>query len=187
MPKLDGKRIAILATHGFEFSELDVPRRRLKEMGAEVVVVSPESGPIRGWSDGDWDGEIPVDLPLSDATAEAFDALVLPGGQINPDLLRVEEAAVDLVRAVFDAKKPLAAICHGPWLLIEAGVVKGREATSYRSIRTDMVNAGAAWRDAAVVCHEGLITSRHPGDLDAFVDKIAEEVLEGRHQRRRVA
>ncbi|MFO7854157.1 MAG: type 1 glutamine amidotransferase domain-containing protein [Paracoccaceae bacterium] len=187
MAKLDGKRIAILATHGFEFSELDTPRTKLKEMGAEVDVISPEGGEIRGWQGDDWGDSIPVDRTLQDAEAGDYDALVIPGGQINPDLLRVNDRAVGMVRAFFEQKKPLAAICHGPWLLIEADVVRGRQATSYKSIRTDMKNAGAEWTDAPVVCHQALITSRHPGDLGAFVDKIAEEVIEGRHEARRTA
>ncbi len=184
MADLAGKRIAILATHGFEQSELLVPRDRLREMGAEVQVISPESGPIRGWKGADWGESAEVDGPLDGATHDAFHALVLPGGQINPDLLRATPAAVELVKAFHDARKPIAAICHGPWLLIEAGVVRGRRATSFASIRTDMINAGARWEDEAVICDEGIVTSRKPDDLEAFVAKIAEEVLEGKHLSR---
>ncbi|SFH92976.1 type 1 glutamine amidotransferase domain-containing protein [Albimonas pacifica] len=184
MADLTGKRIAILATHGFEQSELLVPRDRLREMGAEVHVVSPDAGPIRGWKGADWGESAEVDRRLEDVNHDAFHALVLPGGQINPDLLRANRGAVDFVKAFHDAKKPIAAICHGPWLLIEAGIVRGRRATSFGSIRTDMINAGARWEDEAVICDEGIVTSRKPEDLDAFVNKIAEEVLEGKHHAR---
>ena len=187
MSKLDGKRIAILSTDGFEQSELEVPRDKLRRAGADVVVVSPESGSIRGWKGKDWGDKVDVDLALSQARAKDFDALVLPGGQINPDLLRVEKEAVALVRDFHDAGKPIAAICHGPWLLIEADVVRGRSATSYHSIRTDMANAGAAWRDEEVVTDQGIVTSRSPDDLDAFCDKLIKEVAEGRHHRRQAA
>ncbi len=187
MADLTGKRIAVLATHGFEQSELLVPRDKLREMGATVHVISPESGEIRGWKGSDWGESAEVDAPLDGASATDYDALVLPGGQINPDQLRVNEKAVGLVRDFHEAKKPIAAVCHGPWLLIEAGMIKGRKATSYKSIRTDMINAGADWRDEAVVVDEGIVTSRNPDDLDAFVAKIAEEVLEGRHKQRKVA
>ncbi|MBG21034.1 MAG: protease [Rhizobiales bacterium] len=187
MAKLDGKKIAILATNGFEQSELEVPLNKLKEAGATVEVISPESGSIRGWDQKDWGNEVKVDRALSDAKVEDYNALVLPGGQINPDLLRVNEDAVKFVHDFFNTKKPLAAICHAPWLLIEAGVVKGRKATSYKSIATDMKNAGAVWEDSEVVVDQALITSRNPNDLDAFVGKIIEEVLEGKHEDRAAA
>ena len=187
MSKLSGKTIAILATNGFEQSELEVPRDRLKEEGAEVHVISPETGEIKGWDNKDWGNPAKVDRALSDASVEDYDALVLPGGQINPDLLRVNEDAVRFVHDFFNTKRPLAAICHAPWLLIEAGVVKGRKATSYKSIKTDMINAGADWSDEEVVVDKALVTSRHPGDVDAFCGKIVEEVLEGKHERRQAA
>jgi protease I len=187
MPTLNGKRIAILATHGFEFSELDVPRRTLAQKGAEVVIVSPAEGPVRGWDGDDWGNAIPVNQTLAETDEADFHALVLPGGQINPDLLRVEPKALDLICAFYEAKKPIAAICHAPWLLVETGIAKGRRMTSYHSIRTDVINAGAAWVDEPVVCEQAIITSRNPGDLDAFCEKITEEVLEGRHEARKVA
>jgi protease I len=183
MPKITDARIAILATDGYERSELRQPLEELRAKGAKVEVVSPGSGEIRSWDKKDWGDSVPVDRTLDTARPEDYDALVLPGGQINPDLLRVEPKAVDFVRRFAESGKTLAAICHGPWLLVEADVVRGRDVTSYASIRTDMQNAGANWRDAEVVVDNAIVTSRKPDDLPAFIAKIVEEVEEGPHQR----
>jgi len=187
MHDLTGKKILILATNGFEQSELEVPRDRLKEAGAEVQIVSPEQGEIKGWEKKDWGRPVKVDRTLDQARADDYDAIVLPGGQINPDLLRVNEKALKLIKAFYDQKKVVAAVCHAPWLLIETGIIKGRKATSYKSIKTDMINAGAKWEDSEVVADQGIVTSRNPGDLEAFSAKIAEEVAEGRHTSRQAA
>jgi protease I len=185
--ELNGKRIAILATHGFEQSELEVPRDRLNKAGATVEIVSLASGEIRGWDKKDWGRPVKVDKALDQASSADYDAVVLPGGQINPDLLRVEPKALKFIKDIFDAGKIVAAVCHAPWLLIETGIAKGRKMTSYKSIKTDVANAGAKWEDSEVVVDQGVITSRHPGDLEAFSAKIIEEVREGRHSRRSAA
>ena len=181
---LDGKRILILATNGFEQSELEVPRDTLKAAGARVDVVSPEKGEITGWDRKDWGRPVTVDKPLAQASAADYDAIVLPGGVMNPDHLRVNPDALKLIKAFYDAGKTVAAVCHAPWLLIETGLAKGRKMTSYTSIKTDVINAGGHWEDSEVVTDNGVITSRNPGDLDAFTRKIIEEVKEGKHQRR---
>lgn len=168
------KRIAILASNGFEQSELTGPRDRLREAGFEVDVVSPEAGEIRGWKGKDWGDSVAVDVALDKASAEDYAALVLPGGVINPDKLRIDEAAVAFVRAFDEAGKPLAAICHGPWLLVESGAAKGREVTSWPSVRTDLENAGARWKDAEVVVDGHVITSRKPDDVPAFSQAVAD-------------
>ncbi len=183
MPKISDAKILVLATNGFEQSELEVPLEQLKAKGATVHVATPDGEAIMGWDDKNWGREVKADLPLSEARTEDYDALVLPGGQINPDLLRVNEAAVSLVRDFCNSGKIVAAICHAPWLLVEAGVLEGRNATSYKSIATDVRNAGATWHDKEVVVDNGIVTSRSPKDLDAFVGKIVEEISEGRHDR----
>jgi protease I len=185
--ELDGKRILFLATNGFEQSELEVPRDRLKEAGAKVDVVSPEEGEIKGWDKKDWGRPVKVDKKLSDARCEDYDAIVLPGGQINPDLLRVNKDALALIKEFYRSGKTVAAVCHAPWLLIETGIAKGRRMTSYHSIKTDVINAGAKWEDSPVVTDDGIVTSRNPGDLEDFSRKIIEEVREGRHHHREAA
>ncbi|WP_353641008.1 type 1 glutamine amidotransferase domain-containing protein [Mesorhizobium sp. WSM2239] len=181
---ISGKRVAILATHGFEQSELEVPLQKLKEAGAQVHVVSLEAGEIKGWAKKDWGRPVPVDKTLDSVSPQDYDAVVLPGGQINPDLLRVERKAIDFIKGVWRNNKVVGAICHAPWLLIEADIVKGRRVTSYHSIKTDVINAGGRWEDSEVVTDQGLVTSRNPGDLDAFSRKLIEEIGEGVHQRR---
>jgi protease I len=179
MNHLEGKKIAILATNGFEESELFEPKKALEESGAEVVIIAPEKGKIKAWNHGDWSRDIEVDLTVDEANESDYDALVLPGGVINPDKLRRSREAVDLIRRFFDSHKWVASICHGPQLLIEAEVVRGRKMTSFFSIRKDLENAGADWADEEVVVDDRLITSRNPGDLQAFNRKIIEEVSKG--------
>jgi protease I len=183
MPSITDARIAILATNGFEQSELEVPLEKLKAAGATVDVVTPDGAAIKGWDKTDWGREVDADKALEDVQAADYDALVLPGGQINPDLLRVDNRAIALIRDFVDDGRIVAAVCHAPWLLIEAGVAEGRDMTSYHSIRTDVENAGATWVDRPVVVSNGIVTSRNPDDLDAFTAKIIEEVEEGRHAR----
>ena len=187
MRDISGKKILILATNGYEQSELEVPRDRLKAAGAEVVIAAPEAGEIKGWEKKDWGRAVPVDVTLDAVNAADYDAIVLPGGQMNPDTLRANAQAIGLIRAFFDAGKVVAAVCHAPWLLIDAGIAKGREVTSWPTVRTDLENAGARWVDAEVVTDKGVVTSRKPGDLEAFSAKIAEEISEGRHERRKAA
>lgn len=184
MPSIQGKRIAVLATDGFEQSELDVPVKHLRAQGAEVHVIAPKSGEIMGWEGKDWGRPVTVDAKLSDVKAGDYDALVLPGGQINPDLLRVDAAAIAFIKEFWAAGKVIGAICHAPWLLAEAGIVAGRKVTSYGSIKTDVKNAGGIWEDSEVVTDQGLVTSRKPDDLPAFCAKLVEEIAEAMHERR---
>lgn len=183
MTEITSAKILIMATHGFEQSELVKPLEDLKAKGATVHVATPDGNAIRGWDQTDWGKEVAADLKISDVNVSDYHALVLPGGQINPDLLRIEQDAIATIRSFVSEGRVVAAICHAPWLLIEAGVVKGREMTSYPSIRTDLKNAGAEVVDKAVAISNGIITSRNPDDLDAFVAKIVEEVEEGKHER----
>jgi len=186
--KLQGRKVAILATDGFEQSELFEPKKALEEAGASVKVVSPKDGKIKGWQMKNWGDEIGVDITLEEASADEFDALMLPGGVMNPDKLRMNERAVDFVRKFVTDGKPIAAICHGPLTLIEAGGVRGRTMTSFPSIKTDLINAGAHWIDQEVVTDNGWVTSRKPDDLKAFCRKMIEEFCEGEHdpQKRRL-
>lgn len=181
--------IAILSTDGFEQSELTEPLDKLRKAGATVHVVSPKSGEIKGWDNGNWGESVKVDRTIKDAQAKVdeYDALVLPGGVMNPDKLRMSEEATRFVREFFKAGKPVAAICHGPQILIDCGVIEGREMTSYPSIKNDLKNAGARWVDQEVVVDQGLVTSRTPKDLPAFIDKIIEEVREGVHAGQKTA
>ncbi|QTD36313.1 type 1 glutamine amidotransferase [Polaribacter batillariae] len=182
MENLNRKTVAILATNGFEESELREPKKALEEAGAEVHVVSLKSGEIKSWADGNWGKSYKVDKTLDEVSQADYNALMLPGGVINPDLLRNDENAVKFVKSFFENHKPVAAICHAPWLLAEAGVLEGRNVTSYSSIKTDIINAGANWSDKEVVVDAGLVTSRNPKDLPAFNAKLVEEVYEGKHE-----
>ena len=184
MPSINQSKILILATHGYERSELRVPLDELSKRGADVKIASLKKEPIKSWDEKDWGDTVDVDLVAGDVAIDDFDALVLPGGQINPDVLRHDEDAMRIVRDFVKSGKVIAAICHAPWLLIEADAVRGRKMTSYVSIKTDMKNAGAIWSDQPVVTDKGIITSRNPGDLKPFVNKIVEEIEEGRHERR---
>ena len=180
--RLNGKRVAILATDGVEQVELTEPRKALEDAGSTVQLVSPKNGKIKAWQHDHWGDELKVDLQLDQARAENFDALMLPGGVMNPDQLRLDPTAVEFVRSFFLAGKPVAAICHAPWLLVEADVVRGRTVTSWPSLRTDLRNAGADWVDREVVTDEGLVTSRKPQDIPAFNKKMLEEFAEGIHE-----
>jgi protease I len=179
--ELTGKRIAILAADGFEQAELTEPRKALLAAGAQVDIVAPERGRIQGMRHHEKGDRVTVDKQLDQVDADAYEALVLPGGVANPDTLRMNERAVAFVRAFAASGKPIAAICHGPWTLIEANAVKGRTMTSWPSLKTDLRNAGADWVDRDVVVDHGLVTSRKPDDLPAFCAKMVEEFREGRH------
>lgn len=184
---LAGKKIAILATDGFEQSELQEPLTALKKAGAAVEVVAPHDGEIQGMRHHDKGDKVKVDRTLDQARPEDYNAIVLPGGVANPDQLRTNNRAIAFARHFFDAKKPIAVICHGPWTLVEAGVVNGVEMTSWPSVKTDLVNAGARWVDKEVVVDRGIVSSRKPDDLPAFCRKMIEEFQEGCHQQRQTA
>jgi protease I len=181
MNTLENKKVAILTDHGFEESELTSPMQALKDAGATVHVVSKQEGSVKGWSQGNWSMEVPVDVQLNDANPENYDALMIPGGVINPDQMRRHGDYVKFAAHFLEAGKPLAAICHAPQLLIETGMISGRQLTSFSSIKTDLVNAGALWEDKEVVVDNGLVTSRNPKDLEAFNEKMIEEIKEGKH------
>jgi protease I len=179
--QLKGKRVAALATHGFEQDELLKPRKALEDAGAKVDVVSPETGKIRGWKHKEWGDEVGVDRALDQAKPDEYDALLLPGGVMNPDQLRMNPKAVQFVKRFFEDGKPIAVICHGPWTLVEANVVRGVTITSWPSLKTDLTNAGARWVDQEVVNDRGVVSSRKPDDIPAFNRKMIEEFAEGIH------
>jgi protease I len=182
--ELRNKRVAALVENGFEQSELVEPKKALEMAGAKVDIVSPQQNKVKGWKHTNWGDEIPVDRQLDGVNADEYDALLLPGGVMNPDRLRINEKAVHFVKAFVDSGRPIAAICHAPWTLIEAGAAKGRTLTSWPSLKTDLKNAGANWVDQEVVVDDGLVTSRKPEDIPAFNRKMIEEFAEGRHDRR---
>ena len=181
MATLTGKKVAILTENGFEEVELTSPKKALEEAGAEVKIVSPQKEKVKAWDHDHWSIELPVDVQLESAQAEDYDALVLPGGVLNPDQLRLNKKAVEFAQQFLESGKPVAAICHGPQLLIETGLIEGRNMTSYPSLRTDLQNAGVLWVDKEVVTDNGLVTSRTPRDLEAFNKKMIEEFGEGQH------
>jgi protease I len=186
MAELTGKKVAILATDMFEQVELVEPRKAVEQAGADVELVSLDEGEIQGFNHYDKADTFPVDKAVADVSADDYDALLLPGGVGNPDTLRADENAVRFVRSFFEQGKPVAAICHAPWMLVEADVVKGRKLTSFWSIKTDVKNAGGNWVDEEVVVDEGLVTSRSPDDMPAFCSKTIEEFAEGKHAGQRL-
>jgi protease I len=179
--QIQGKKVAVLTENGFEEVELTSPKKVLEEAGAIVHIISPQTDKVKAWDHDHWSIELPVDVPLSKANPEDYDALLLPGGVLNPDKLRLNKEAVAFAQHFLEQGKPLAAICHGPQLLIETGMINGREMTSYQSVSTDLKNAGAVWVDREVVVDNGLVTSRSPKDLEAFNRKVVEEISEGKH------
>lgn len=179
--KLIGKKVAILATDGFEQSELQEPHKTLLNNGAKVDIISLKKGKIKGWKDKNWGDEVEANVSIDEAKSGNYDALVLPGGVMNPDKLRMNSDVIHLVTDFLEQGKPIAAICHGPWTLIETNKIKGRKMTSYASIKTDLINAGVRWVDEEVVVDKGLVTSRTPKDLPAFCKKMVEEIAEGIH------
>jgi protease I len=181
MEKLQGKIVAILTENGFEEIELTSPKQALEEAGVTVHIVSPQKEKVKGWNHDHWSIELPVDKNISQARADDYDALILPGGVLNPDQLRTNNKAIEFAKDFLETGKPVAAICHGPQLLIETGLLEGRDMTSYPSVKTDLKNAGANWHDKEVIVDNGLVTSRSPKDLEAFNKKMIEEIAEGIH------
>lgn len=185
--RLNGIKVAILVADGFERVELTEPRKALDKAGATTHVISPNEDEVTSWDSTDWGQSVKVDLPVCAARAGDYDALLLPGGVMSPDQLRTNRAALDFVKACFDFGKPVAVICHGPWTLIDAGVIWGQSITSWPSLKTDLVNAGADWLDEEVVVDQGLVSSRKPGDLPAFIRAMIEEFAVGRVEHKAVA
>lgn len=181
MASVNGKRVAIITENGFEEIELTSPKKALEDSGVIVHIVSPQNGTVKAWDHDHWSGEVNVDLHVSEVNIEDYDMLIIPGGVINPDKMRTDVDCISLVQQFLEAGKPVAAICHGPQLLIETGMISGRKMTSYYSIKTDLVNAGVIWEDKEVVVDNGIITSRSPHDLEAFNKKLLEELTEGVH------
>jgi protease I len=181
MKNLEGKKIAILTENGFEEEELTSPKKELEAAGAEVHIVSPQKDMVKAWSHDHWSIELPVDVTVDKANADDYDALVIPGGVINPDKMRINKDCVAFAQQFLEVGKPVAAICHGPQLLIETGLISGRKMTSYPSLKTDLLNAGVIWEDKEVVVDNGMVTSRSPKDLPAFNKKMIEEIKEGKH------
>lgn len=182
MGALSGKKVAIITENGFEEAELTSPKKALEEAGATVQIVSPQKNTVKAWNHDHWSIELPVDVQLEKANPEDYDALVIPGGVLNPDQMRLNEDCVEFAQHFLETGKPVAAICHGPQLLIETGLINGRTMTSYWSVKTDLKNAGVIWVDEEVVVDNGLVTSRSPKDLDAFNKKMVEEIKEGQHE-----
>ncbi len=181
MKNLSGKKVAIITENGFEEVELTSPKNALEDAGATVHIVSPQKNKVKAWNHDHWSIELPVDVNISKANPEDYDALVIPGGVLNPDQMRKNEDCVSFAKEFLKSGKPVAAICHGPQLLIETGLLRGRNMTSYSSIKTDLINAGVIWEDKEVIVDHGLVTSRSPKDLDAFNKKMVEEIAEGAH------
>jgi len=182
MANLSEKKVAILTENGFEEVELTSPKNAMEAAGIKVEIVSPQKEKVRGWNHDHWSIELPVDVEASKANPEDYDALMIPGGVINPDKMRINEDCIQFAKEFLNSGKPVAAICHGPQLLIETDMIKGRKMTSFPSIKTDLENAGANWKDEEVVVDQGLVTSRSPKDLEAFNKKLLEEIREGVHE-----
>jgi len=181
MAILTGKKVAILTESGFEEVELTSPKKALEDAGAEVEIVSPQKEKVKAWAHDHWSIELPVDVNVEEADPNDYDALMIPGGVLNPDKMRMNDKCVEFAQNFLQEGKPVAAICHGPQLLIETGMLEGRNITSYPSVKTDMINAGAIWTDREVIVDNGLVTSRSPKDLEAFNKKMIEEIKEGQH------